>query len=150
MLLSKEEFIPYKAPEEEIVCRKVHTKKDFQAWIDIVNTALHGWTMIDAENYYTRVENGYVDIYLGEYKGVPVTTAATIRNRNAASLEFVSTLEEYRCKKIASVVCSAALENLFSDGVEAVTLSACDGSARLYEKFGFKGYFNNTILHYEM
>ena len=140
--------MPYQSSDERVVCRKVQTKKDFRTWISIVNAVLHGWDMIDADNYYTWVENEYVDIYLGEFDGVPVSTAATIRNGDVASLEFVSTIEGYRRNKIASVVCSEALENLFSNGVEEVTLSACGESVHLYEKFGFKSYFNNIIMHY--
>ena len=104
--------------------------------------------MIDADNYYTWVENEYVDIYLGVIDGIPVSTAATIRNGDVASLESVSTIEEYRRNKIASVVCSEVLENLFSKGVEDVTLSACGESVHLYEKLGFKSYFDNIIMHY--
>jgi len=37
---------------------------------------------------------------------------------------------------------------LFANGVEDVTLSACGESVHLYEKFGFQGYFNNTIMRY--
>jgi len=141
-------FQPYSASEEGIVCRKVQTKEDFRSWIEVVNTALHGWEMIDADNYYVWVENENIDLYLGKIDGISVSTAATIRNKDTASLEFVSTLEKYRRRKMASVVCSTALKNLFESGVEDVTLSACGESACLYEKFGFKAYFNNVIMRY--
>lgn len=148
MLLNKNEFQPYLLSEDSIVCRKVQTKEDFRLWIEVVNTALHGWEMIDAEHYYTWVENESIDLYLGEIDGIPVSTAATIRSGDTASLEFVSTLEEYRGKKVASVVCSTALTNLFENGVEDVTLSACGESVCLYEKLGFGKYFNNIIIMY--
>jgi len=45
-------------------------------------------------------------------------------------------------------VCSVALTDLFANGVEDVTLSACGESVCLYKKFGFKGYFNNIIMQY--
>ncbi len=56
MLLNKKEFKPYQSFDDRIVCRKVQTKEDFQSWVSIVNTALHGWDMIDADNYYTWIE----------------------------------------------------------------------------------------------
>ena len=149
MLLNKQEFNPFSVSDDNIVCRKVQTKEDFRSWIEVVNTALHEWDMIDAENYYTWVENENVKIYLGEIDGIPVSTAATIRSGDTASLEFVSTLKEYRRKKVASVVCSVVLTDLFAKGVEDVTLSACGESAYLYEKLGFKRYFNNVIMRYE-
>ncbi len=148
MLLNKSEFQPYSLLVDSIKCRKVQTKEDFRSWIEVVNTALHGWEMIDADNYYTWVENENIDLYLGEIDGIPVSTAATIRSGDTASLEFVSTLEKYRRRKVASVVCSTALTDLFESGVEDVTLSACGESAHLYEKFGFEGYFNNIIMRY--
>lgn len=150
MLLNKNEFQPYSLSEDSIVCRKVQTKEDFRSWIEVVNTALHGWEMVDAEHYYSWVENESIDLYLGETDGIPVSTAATIRSGDTASLEFVSTLEEYRRRRVASVVCSKALTDLFERGVEDVTLSACGESAYLYEKFGFQGYFNNIIMRYEL
>ena len=148
MLLNRNQFQPYSLSDDSIVCRKVQTKEDFRLWIEIVNTALHGWEMIDAENYYVWVENENIDLYLGEIDSIPVSTAATIRYGDMASLEFVSTLEEYRRKKVASVVCSIALTDLFESGVEDVTLSACGESVCLYEKFGFERYFNNVIVRY--
>lgn len=148
MLLNRNLFQPYSLSEDSIVCRKVQTKEDFRSWIEVVNIALHGWEMIDAENYYTWVENDNIDLYLGEIDGIPVSTAATIRSGDTASLEFVSTLEEYRRRKVASVVCSVALTDLFANGVEDVTLSACGESVCLYEKLGFEGYFDNIIMRY--
>lgn len=62
------------------------------------------------------VENKNINLYLGEIDGTSVSTAATIRTGNTASLEFVSTLEEYRRRKVASVVCSRALADLFESG----------------------------------
>lgn len=148
MLLNRKEFQPCSLSKDSIVCRKVQTKEDFRLWIEIVNTALHGWEMIDADNYYVWVENENFEIYLGEIDGIPVSTAATIRSGDTASLEFISTLEEYRRKGVATVVSSKALTELFANGVEDVTLSACGDSVHLYEKFGFKAYFNNVIMHY--
>lgn len=148
MLLYKDDFQPYLPTDNSIVCRKVQTKEDFRLWIDVVNTALHGWDMIDAEHYYTWVESNDICIYLGEINGVPVSTAATIQNGNVASLEFVSTLEEYRHRKAAATVCSKAIQDLFDRDVKAVTLGACGESVSLYKGLGFKSNFNNIIMQY--
>lgn len=150
MLLRKKDFHPYLPAAGNIVCRRVQTREDFQAWIHVVNTALHGWDMIDAENYYTWVESDDISIYLGEIDGNPVSTAATIQNGDVASLEFVSTLEEYRRKKVASTVCSRAIQELWDKGVKAVTLGACGESVPLYKGMGFQSYFNNIIMQYDV
>ena len=115
----------------------------------MVNTALHGWEMIDAEHYFTWVESNHINIYLAEINGVAVSTCATIQNESTASLEFVSTLEQYRRKKTASLLCSCAINNLLKNGAEIVTLAACGQSVYLYERLGFKKCFNNIIMKYD-
>ena len=91
-----------------------------------------------------------MNFYLGEIDGIPVATAATIQTGDLASLEFVSTLEEYRRRKAASAVCSRALTELFEQGASSVTLSACGESVSLYRKFGFRSYFNNIVMQYDI
>lgn len=150
MLLNRSDFQPYLSSDNSVVCRKVQTKEDFQKWIDVVNTALHGWDMIDAENYYTWVESEDISIYLGEINGIPVSTAATIQNGEVASLEFVSTLEAYRRRKFAAIVCSRAIQDQFDMDIKAVTLGACGESAHLYKKLGFKSIFNNIVMQYDI
>ena len=149
MLLCKKDFCPYREENSRITCRKVSTKEDFKSWIDVVNTALHGWEMIDAEHYFTWVNDENINIYLAEIDGVAVSTCATIQNGNTSSLEFVSTLEQYRRKKAAALLSSYAIDALLSNGAETVTLGACGDSVHLYKGLGFKKYFNNIILKYE-
>ena len=105
--------------------------------------------MIDAEHYYKWVETGRVSIYMAEICGTAVSTAATIRNGRAASLEFVSTLLEYRRQKAAITLCSKALADLFADGVEAVTLSGASEATAPYEKLGVHSCFPNIIMEYK-
>lgn len=150
MSLHKNDFIPYTEENRHIICRKISTKKDFESWINVVNTALHGWEMIDAEHYFTWVESNHINIYLAEIDGVAVSTCATIQHENTASLEFVSTLEQYRRKKAASLLCSCAINDLLKNGVEIVTLGACGQSVHLYERLGFKKCFNNIIMKYDL
>ncbi len=149
MLLHKNDFIPCAEKNSHITCRKISTKKDFKLWIDVVNTALHGWDMIDADHYFSWVESNNINIYLAEINGLAVSTCATIQNENAASLEFVSTLEPYRRKKGAIMLCSYAINDLLNNGAEIVTLSACGHSAFLYEKLGFKRCFQNIVMKFE-
>ncbi|MBD5456128.1 MAG: GNAT family N-acetyltransferase [Lachnospiraceae bacterium] len=150
MILHKNDFVPYTEENEHIVCRKVSTKEDFKAWINVVNTALHGWEMIDADHYFIWVESDHINIYLGEIDGVAVSTCATIQNECTGSLEFVSTLEQYRRKKAAASLCSYAINDLVRNGAETVTLGACGQSAYLYEKLGFKKCFNNTVMQFHI
>lgn len=149
MLLYKNDFIPYIEKNSHIICRRVSTKEDFKLWIDVVNTALHGWEMIDAEHYFTWVESNNINIYLAEMDGVAVSTCATIQNGNTGSLEFVSTLEKYRRKKAAASLCSYAINALLENGAETVTLGACGESVYLYEGLGFERCFYNVVMRYD-
>lgn len=149
MLLHKKDFISYEEKDSPIICRKISTKKDFKLWIDVVNTALHGWDMIDADHYFTWVESNNISIYLAEINGLAVSTCATIQNNNTASLEFVSTLEKYRRRKAAASLCSCAINDLLNNGAEVVTLGACGRSVYLYERLGFKRCFNNTVMKFD-
>ena len=87
--------------------------------------------------------------YLAEIDGKAVSTAATIQTGDTASLEFVSTLEEYRRRKAAIILSSKALANLFANGAACVTLSGSSEAVPLYEKLGFHPCFCNTIMLYE-
>lgn len=124
--------------------------EDFKSWIEVVNTALHGWNMIDVEHYFTWVRSKNIKVYLAELDGAAVATCATIQNRNTGSLEFVSTLELYRRRKAAALLSSCAIAELINNGAETVTLSAYGDAVHLYKQLGFKGYFHNVILKYQV
>lgn len=149
MLLRREDFLPYREENSRIICRSVSTMDDFRTWVDVVNTALHGWDMIDADHYFTWVQEEAVRIYLAETDGAVISTCATIQNGSTASLEFVSTLEQYRRKKAAALLSSFAIADLLNNGAETVTLSACGDSVHLYRTLGFQKIFYNTILEYQ-
>lgn len=148
MLLRKKDFQPYTEEGSRIVCREISSMEDFRSWIKVVNTALHGWDMIDAEHYFAWVENEHIRIYLAEIDGTAVSTCATIRNGNTGSLEFVSTLAQYRRRKAAALLSSCAIGRLLNSGADTVTLGACGDAVHLYKRLGFKAYFNNIILKY--
>ena len=149
MLLRKKDFRPYTEENSRITCRQISTMEDFRSWVDVVNTALHGWDMIDAEHYFTWVKNEHIKVYIAEIDGGAVSTCATIQKGDTASLEFVSTLEQYRRKKAAALLSSCAINDLLNNGAETVTLGACGDSVHLYKGLGFKKYFNNIILKYD-
>ncbi len=77
--------------------------------------------MIDAEHYFSWVKSDNIKIYSAKINGITVSTCATIQNGNTASLEFVSTLEQYRRRKAAALLCSCAINDLLKNGVEIVT-----------------------------
>ena len=146
MLLLKNDFRPFSSDSVNVTCRQVRSREDFQTWIQIVNAELNGWNMLDADHYYSWIEQGDLSVYLGELDGVPVSTAATIQTGDTGSLEFVSTRKGYRRRKAASAVCSEAVRRLLENGVRTVTLSACGSSRSLYESLGFHVCFHNIVM----
>lgn len=149
MILHEYEFRPYYSQGQALQVKRVYTREELELWVDVVNTALHGWEMIDAEHYFVWVEREDIRLYLCQIDGVVVSTAATIRTEKVASLEFVSTLEEYRRRGAGAAVCSQALAELFADGVRTVTLSGAQEALMLYKKLGFSECFENIILQYD-
>lgn len=147
MALMRENFSPRK--EREIFCRRVCGPEEFREWVRIVNTALHGWEMIDPVNYYPWVGSEDIRIYLGILEDTPVSACATIQGGRTGSLEFVATLEEYRRRGAAAVLCSHAIEELFEAGAELVTLGACGESVPLYKGLGFRECYPNVLMRYE-
>lgn len=111
---------------------------------------MHGWNMIDAEHYFTWVRSKNIKVYLAELEGAAVAACATIQNGNTGSLEFVSTLELYRRRKAVALLSSCAIAELINNGAETITLSACGDAVHLYKQLGFKGYFHNAILKYQV
>ncbi|HHV09879.1 MAG TPA: GNAT family N-acetyltransferase [Clostridiales bacterium] len=129
-----------------IEVKRVKDFSDFQCWIDIVNSALHGWKMIDAEHYFTWVSQNNIAFYIGYLNGVPISTAATITDQDNASLEFVSTLEEYRRQGAGTAVCVEALKQLKEQDVKTVILGSSPEATSMYKRLGFVPYFEKVLL----
>lgn len=145
MLLRAERFRPTPS-NSRVTCREITSMEDFRIWIDIVNEALHGWNMIDAQHYYAWVKKRTYRFWLGEINGLPVSTAATIQTENAGSLEFVSTLESFRRQGAAAITSTAAIAGLLEAGAQYVSLSACGESVPLYQKLGFESIFEPVMF----
>lgn len=59
--------------------KKVNLIQDFQMWIDTVNTALHGWDLLNIKEHFNWVISDHMAFYLALSKGKPVATSATIQ-----------------------------------------------------------------------
>ncbi|MFD1908226.1 GNAT family N-acetyltransferase [Paenibacillus rhizoplanae] len=84
-----------------------------------------------------------LSFYLAYLDGVPIATSAAIQTGNQASIEFVSTLQQYRNQGAASALCLKTLHDLHNKGVHTATLRASHEANALYTKLGFKPYFSN-------
>lgn len=149
MALKLPEHAPDWPAAPDIEVKAVRSKEEFQLWADIVNTALHGWKMIDAELYYPLVQPNKMVFYIGWFQGKPAATAATILKDDEASLEFVATLEEFRRRGIGTEVCRFAIAELAKNGAGMVSLRAEPHAFGMYTKLGFRPYYEVKVLSYQ-
>jgi GNAT superfamily N-acetyltransferase len=131
-----------------IEIRRVKSLSEFALWIDVVNEALHGWKLLSTEQYYPWLKHNPLSFYLGYHKGTPIATLATIQNGETASVEFVSTLEEYRHQGAATALSIKALKDLQLKGAKTVTLRSSTEAIPVYTKLGFKPYYEQLLFSY--
>lgn len=132
-----------------IKVKRVNDYSDFQHWIYIVNSALHRCNLIDAEHYFTWVLQSNLSFYIGYLNGVPISTAATITDQDNASLEFVSTLEEYRRQGACTAVCVEALKQLKAQNIKTVILGSSPEATSIYKRLGFVPYYEKVLLTFK-
>lgn len=149
MALDLSTILEWPSINSKIDVQRVQTKQIFEQWIDTVNTALHGWNMIDVEHYYTWMLQNDFTFYVGYLNDMLVSTAATITSNENASLEFVSTLAGYRNQGAATAVCVEVLKELKSKGVKTVILGSSPEATSLYMKLGFLPYFEKMLMTFE-
>ena len=152
MALDLDEFAPGLGlgPSSDIEISVVASSTEFAAWIDVVNEALHGWNLLSIEHYRAWLEHAPYTFYLGCHGGTPVATLATLRDREAASVEFVSTLKAYRRKGVATALCVKAVQDLRLKRVRLVTLRSGTEAISVYARLGFKPYYEQHLLSYPL
>lgn len=149
MALSFEWVPEWRKPNPDVSVRKVQSSQEFSSWCAIANEVLHGWDMVTAEHYSAWLAEDGIAMYLAYIGDVPIATASTIRDGDAASLEFVATLKEYRNRGAASAICMHALNELRNKSIKIVTLRAFHDGISLYSKLGFKIYYTTVALSYQ-
>lgn len=134
---------------ERVEVKRVRTPADFSAWMQVVNTALHGWELLTLRHYAAWLAREELAFYLGCINGIPVATAAVFAEGETASLEFVSTAKAYRGRGAAYAVCCKALMDLQHVGVQLATLRCADDVEGLYQKLGFVRCYEQRLFRFE-
>ena len=141
MALLPEEKPVYEAPGSVISVKRVQQLEDFRTWAGICNRVLHdGYGVVHPVNHYHLCESGKILCYLGFNENTPASAAAIFHNQDVSSLEFVTTLKEYRRKGLAKAVCSRAIDDAFERGSRIITLRSSPEGKRLYLGLGFTIY----------
>ncbi len=149
MALDVDEFSMQPRPDLDVEVDKVASLNEFAVWIDVVNEALHGWDMLSTEHYHAWMRHEPYSFYLGCYRGTPIATLATLQDgetASTASVEFVSTLKEYRRRGAATALCIKAIRDLQRKGVRVVTLRSSTEAIPVYARLGFKPYYEQLLL----
>lgn len=148
MALDMEVIQAWPAINQKYEVRRVQSLSELSLWIDVVNEALHGWPMLNTNHSYSLFSRDEISLFLTYLNGTPIATTATIQDGDKASLEFVSTLKQYRNQGAATAACIESLRELQRKDVKTVTLRAEGKAVSLYQKQGFKPYFKTTALFY--
>ncbi len=150
MALDIDEFSMESKPGSNLEIKRATSLTEFALWIDVVNEALHGWELLSTEHYCSWLHHSPLAFYLGYHNGTPIATAATLQDGKTASLEFISTLKEYRHQGAATALCTEAVKDLKLKGVKTVTLRSSTEAISVYTKLGFRPYYEQLLLSYPL
>jgi GNAT superfamily N-acetyltransferase len=134
--------------EGEVRVTPIEDPMRLRQWVDIVNVALSGSEIMSYEQFgdlYVLEGGRFFLAWLGE-----VTAAAcmTFRDGETVTLEMVATLQDYRCRGLATACITAALQELRARCVKTVTLRAEPAGISVYQKLGFQVVCNRVVASY--
>ena len=133
------ELPEYAATPAHVKIERVETLGNFAVWCDLDNnTEHHGTVIFHAQNHMHLIESGKLTAFLGLVDGVHVATCGILNNNGIASLEFVSTLPDFRKRDLAAALCQNALRYTFSRGTKVVTTRAIGSGRTLCKALGFR------------
>jgi hypothetical protein len=135
--------------DSNIIIRKVNDLEEFREWIDVVNKALHEFDFLNLPQYESWLANPQFRFYLGYAGDYPVSTGAYFLNNNHASLEFISTLKDNRCKGFAGNIIYQMMLDLRKNSVLNVTLRSSHMATELYKSLGFQPYYVQHIFSWK-
>jgi len=124
---------------------KITEKKQLADCLNILNIALFECEFITLDQFLDILPLDNICLYLGLYKGKPVTTCMTISEGDTSVLETVATLQEYRRKGLASALINKALLDLQQKGIKTVSLRSEADGVGVYKKLGFKECFKRIV-----
>lgn len=135
--------------ESQFEIKKIGSMSEFKIWMDVVNEALHGWPLLTLDNYSSWLNHKEFSFYLAYHNQIPVSTLATFQYKDNASIEFMSTLEQYRNQGIGTAIIMNALQDLQSNGIKIATLRSFSEANSFYKKIGFKPYYEQLIFLFQ-
>lgn len=139
---------PWPIPVPPIQVLPVDSPDLLRQWVEITNLAFFGSQVLTFEQFSNLYALAATRFYLVFYDGVPVSGCMTLHAGETATLEFVSTLAEYRRKGLGAAVCAAALQDLRQCGLHTVTLRAEPDGIGIYSRLGFVEICKRVVATY--
>ncbi len=127
----------------------VQNKNELRIWVDIVSRALFGREVIKYEQYHDIFLLPNVTMNLGSVDGVPAATSLVIysEGKKVATVEQISTLEEYRHRGLGTAITVASLQKMAARGVKTAVLQATKMGENIYRNIGFISYHNKFEIY---
>lgn len=117
---------------------KVECIEDLAQWATIINTALFECELLSLDQYKDLFQCENMRFYLAKKDGVAVSACFTVHDGCFGDLDMVATLSPYRRQGIASYMIQQAMNDLYSEGIEWISLRAEVDGIALYKKIGFE------------
>lgn len=136
-------MLPHEKPDypaNSIDIKKVGSLGNFADWCKIENQYEFHSEDLHPENHYHHCLYGAIHCYVAYENNLPIAVAGIMDNKQGVcSLEFVSTVTEYRQKGFATAVCQAVITEAFANGAKVITVRAYgDNGKKLGKSLGFK------------
>lgn len=136
-------------PAQAIRVVQVRADEALRSWAAIVTAALFEEEFLTFEQFQDLHRLAGTRQFLAHWDGTPAATAMTIAEDGAsgrvATLEFVSTLKDYRHRGLGTAVTEAALRGLKADGVKTVSLRSEAPAVGMYRRVGFREYCRRIV-----
>ncbi len=127
----------------------VQDEKELAIWVRIVSQALFGREVITYEQYHDMFMLPNVTMNLGFVDGTPAATSLVIysEEKKVATVEQISTLEEYRRRGLGTAITVASLQQMAARGVKTAVLEATKMGESIYRNIGFVSYHNKIEMY---
>lgn len=137
-VMQPEDLPKYPETKGFISIKQVKSLSDFVIWCDLDNNTEHSGTVVFyPKNHMHLVDSGKLTCFIGYVDNMPVATSAILNNKGIVSLEFISTLPDYRKKGIAKELCQHALKYAFNTGANVISVRAVGDGRTLAKTLGF-------------
>lgn len=118
-------------------------------WIEIVNNELLKSNNAEANLFTKFLWRNEIDMFIGYFNNVPVSTILVYYNNNIAGLYMITTDLKHRAKGFAKQITITGIESAIEKNMEYCILHATKRGEKLYRKLDFNKYCR-LVLSYKI